>query len=92
MIVAHADSPLSDNKAAAIRVMNAVSVIQTAASLLLRGMSQDLLHLIFHGTAPQAATALQLAAAAHKHMDTQPMAAADREAVRFPDCRMHFVH
>lgn len=65
-------------------MMNAVTVLQSAAPLLLRSMGQDLLHLIFHGTPPQAATALQLAAAAHKHMDVPPMIAADRETVRPP--------
>lgn len=83
-----ADAPEGPERDAAIRVMSVLSLIQTAAPLMLRSTAQDILHLVFHGTAPQAATALQLAAAAHKRTETTPMTAADRELVRpeSPSC------
>lgn len=76
------ESALSVDRDAALRVMNAISIVQSAAPLLMRGMAQDLLHLVFHGSDPQAATALQLAAAAYKHMDAPLMTGGDRETVR----------
>eukprot|EP00892_Ulva_mutabilis_P010387 jgi/Ulvmu1/7720/UM039_0026.1 len=75
------DVPTGQERHAAIRVIGVVSIIQVASPLMLRSTSQDVLHLVFHGTAPQAATALQLAAAAHKRTQTTPMTAADRESV-----------